>query len=84
MALPPQGLPRQSWNMFNVLIPYAQFGHTRQSFRAALQAQGVGTGMSYEACHLTTVGRGYVYTMASSPTPNASRAKPSPCRCTRR
>ncbi|RFP09493.1 MULTISPECIES: DegT/DnrJ/EryC1/StrS aminotransferase family protein [unclassified Duganella] len=71
VVLPPQGVPRQSWNMFNVLIPYEQFGLTRQSFRAALQAQGVGTGMSYEACHLTTVGRGYGYTEGQFP--NAER-----------
>ncbi|WP_332854747.1 DegT/DnrJ/EryC1/StrS family aminotransferase [Duganella sp. S19_KUP01_CR8] len=71
VVLPPQGVPRQSWNMFNVLIPYEQFGHTRQSFRAALQEQGVGTGMSYEACHLTTVGRGYGYTDGQFP--NAER-----------
>ncbi|GJJ05228.1 aminotransferase [Duganella rhizosphaerae] len=71
VVLPPQGVPRQSWNMFNVLIPYEQFGLTRQSFRAALQAQGVGTGMSYEACHLTTVGRGYGY--AEGQFPNAER-----------
>ena len=36
VVLPPQGEPRQSWNMFNVLIPFEQFGHTRKSFRAAL------------------------------------------------
>lgn len=68
---PPQGVARQSWNMFNLLIPYEQFGHTRQSFRAALQDQGVGTGMSYEACHLTSVGRGFGYTDGRFP--NAER-----------
>ncbi|GJI95764.1 aminotransferase [Duganella caerulea] len=67
VALPPRGQPRQSWNMFNVLIPYEQFGLTRKSFRAALQEQGVGTGMSYEACHLTTVGRGFGYTDGQFP-----------------
>jgi dTDP-4-amino-4,6-dideoxygalactose transaminase len=71
VVLPPQGQPRQSWNMFNVLIPYEQFGHTRKSFRAALQEQGIGTGMSYEACHLTTVGRQYGYTDGQFP--NAER-----------
>ncbi|WP_154375117.1 DegT/DnrJ/EryC1/StrS family aminotransferase [Duganella guangzhouensis] len=61
LRLPPHGTPQQSWNMFNVLISYEQFGHTRPSFRAALQEMGIGTGMSYEACHLTSVGKQYGY-----------------------
>ncbi len=71
VVLPPQGVARQSWNMFNILVPYERFGHTRQSFRAALQEQGIGTGMSYEACHLTTVGRKLGY--AAGQFPNAER-----------
>jgi dTDP-4-amino-4,6-dideoxygalactose transaminase len=71
VLVPPQGMVRQSWNMFNLLIPYQQFGYTRQSFRAALQDQGVGTGMSYEACHLTSVGRGLGYSEGQFP--NAER-----------
>ncbi|NGZ84796.1 DegT/DnrJ/EryC1/StrS family aminotransferase [Duganella aceris] len=67
VVAPPRGVARQSWNMFNLLIPYERFGHTRQSFRAALQDRGVGTGMSYEACHQTSVGRGFGYTDGQFP-----------------
>ncbi|AMO99490.1 aminotransferase class-V family protein [Collimonas arenae] len=58
VVLPPQGVPDQSWNMFCALIPFERLGQTRQQFRAALRAQGVATGVSYEACHLTSIGRG--------------------------
>jgi len=56
-VLPPQGVPGQSWNMFCVLLAYEALGTTRQSFRAALRAQGIATGLSYEPSHLTTLGR---------------------------
>lgn len=71
IVLPPQGQPGQTWNMFCVLIPYENFGHTRNSFRAALHEAGIGTGVSYEACHLTTVGKGFGY--AEGMFPNAER-----------
>lgn len=60
-VLPPQNEQEQSWNMFCVLLPFEQLGQTRQQFRAALRARGIATGMSYEACHLTSVGRGFGY-----------------------
>ncbi|HSY29703.1 MAG TPA: DegT/DnrJ/EryC1/StrS aminotransferase family protein, partial [Burkholderiaceae bacterium] len=59
--LPPQNEPEQSWNMFCVLFPFEQLGQTRQQFRAALRGHGIATGMSYESCHLTSVGRGLGY-----------------------
>ena len=34
---------------------------SRQQFRAALDAEGIGTGVSYEALHLSTLGRRYGY-----------------------
>jgi len=34
---------------------------SRQEFRAALDAEGIGTGVSYEALHLSTLGRRYGY-----------------------
>ncbi len=71
IVLPPQGQPDQTWNMFCVLIPYENFGHTRDSFRAALHEAGIGTGVSYEACHLTTVGKNLGY--AAGMFPNAER-----------
>ncbi|MFZ6780477.1 DegT/DnrJ/EryC1/StrS family aminotransferase [Undibacterium sp. Ji83W] len=71
MVLPPQGQPDQTWNMFCVLIPYENFGHTRNSFRAALHDAGIGTGVSYEACHTTTVGKSFGY--GEGMFPNAER-----------
>jgi dTDP-4-amino-4,6-dideoxygalactose transaminase len=56
-VLPPRDLPRQSWNMFCVLFPFAALGTTRPAFREALQQRGIATGLSYEALHTTTLGR---------------------------
>ncbi len=62
-VLPPR--PRdgdgQTWNMFSVLLPLAGMAISRQQFRAALEAAGIGTGVSYEALHLCTLGRRYGY-----------------------
>jgi dTDP-4-amino-4,6-dideoxygalactose transaminase len=61
--LPPR--PRdddgQSWNMWSVLLPLARMGISRKHFRDAMEARGIGTGVSYEALHLTTLGRRYGY-----------------------
>ena len=61
--LPPR--PRdgdgQSWNMFSVLLPLSRMAASRREFRAALDANGIGTGVSYEALHLSTLGRSYGY-----------------------
>jgi len=51
----------QSWNMFSVLLPLAEMAVTRQQLRATLEVKGIGTGVSYEALHLSTLGRGYGY-----------------------
>ncbi len=60
-VLPPR--PRegdgQSWNMFSVLLPLDRLQVTRKALREALDAQGIGTGVSYEALHLCTLGRRY-------------------------
>lgn len=48
-----------SWNMFAPLLPLDRMTIDRQQFRAALEARGVGTGISYEAAHLTTLFRRY-------------------------
>jgi len=62
-VLPPS--PRtgdgQSWNMFCVLLPLDRLTVTRRELRDALDAQGIGTGVSYEALHLCTLGRSYGY-----------------------
>jgi dTDP-4-amino-4,6-dideoxygalactose transaminase len=48
-----------SWNMFCVLLPLDRLSIDRKQFRDALEARGIGTGMSYEALHLCTLGRKY-------------------------
>ena len=52
--LPPRDNPGHSWNMFTVLLPLASMAMSRQQFRVALQTEGIGTGLSYEAIHLTS------------------------------
>jgi dTDP-4-amino-4,6-dideoxygalactose transaminase len=46
-----------SWNMFSVLLPLEQLKVDRSGFRNAMEARGIGTGVSYEALHLCTLGR---------------------------
>jgi len=62
-VLPPRPAPDdgQSWNMWSVLLPLREMAITRHAFRAALEARGIGTGVSYEALHLSTLGRRYGY-----------------------
>lgn len=59
--LPHPGYPGDeaghSWNMFAPLLPLDRLRIDRQQFRAALEARGIGTGVSYEAAHLTTLFR---------------------------
>jgi len=57
----------QTWNMFSVLLPLAQMAISRQQLRAALDAAGIGTGVSYEALHLSTLGRRYGYKKGDFP-----------------
>ncbi len=47
--------------MFCVLLPLARLRLTRKEVRDALGARGIGTGVSYEALHLSTLGRRYGY-----------------------
>jgi dTDP-4-amino-4,6-dideoxygalactose transaminase len=58
-VLPPE--PRagdgQSWNMWSVLLPLERMTIDRKSYRDALAARGIGSGVSYEASHLTSLGR---------------------------
>ena len=67
----------QSWNMFCVLLPLDRMAITRQQFRAALDARGIGTGVSYEALHLCTLGRRFGYHRGDLPdTERIADAKP--------
>lgn len=55
--LPPRANPGHSWNMFTVLLPLDAMAMTRRQFIDALQREGIGIGLSYEAIHLTTFWR---------------------------
>jgi dTDP-4-amino-4,6-dideoxygalactose transaminase len=70
-VLPPSQLTQQSWNMFCVLLPFDRLNMSREAFRVAMRSQGIATGVSYEACHLTTVGRSLGY--QNGQFPNAER-----------
>ena len=58
-VLPPRPRPGdgQTWNMWAVLLPLTRLSIDRRRFRDALEAKGIGTGVSYEALHLSTLGR---------------------------
>ena len=58
-TLPPRPRPGdgQSWNMWCVLLPLDRLKLDRRQMRDALEARGIGTGVSYEALHLSTLGR---------------------------
>jgi len=62
-VLPPRPVDGdgQSWNMFSILLPLDSLARTRKEFRDALMAQGIATGVSYEALHLSTLGRRFGY-----------------------
>ncbi len=60
-----------SWNMFCLLLPLSQMKLTRKQFIDAMQAWGIGVGVSYEAMHLTSLFRGKGHREGSFP--NAER-----------
>jgi dTDP-4-amino-4,6-dideoxygalactose transaminase len=73
-AVPPCELPPvpakddgQSWNMFCVVLPLQALASTRARIRDALAARGIATGISYEAVHLSTVGRRFGYQRGDLP-----------------
>jgi hypothetical protein len=43
--------------MFTVLLPLASLGTTRKNVMEAMMVEGIGTGVSYEAIHLTSLFR---------------------------
>jgi dTDP-4-amino-4,6-dideoxygalactose transaminase len=68
-VLPPRPVrdDGQSWNMFCILLPLGEMRMSRKAFRDALAARGIGTGVSYEALHLSTLGRRYGYLRGDLP-----------------
>ena len=69
--LPHRGYPGDraghSWNMFAPLLPLEQLSIDRKGFRDALEARGIGTGVSYEAAHLATAFRHLGYAPGDLP-----------------
>ncbi|MBU6483376.1 MAG: DegT/DnrJ/EryC1/StrS aminotransferase family protein [Betaproteobacteria bacterium] len=61
----------QSWNMFCILLPLDRLTLSRKAFRDILAERGIATGVSYEALHLSTLGRRYGYRRGDLP--NAER-----------
>ncbi len=55
--LAPRANPGHSWNMFTALLPLERIGRTRKAFIDAMNKEGIGIGISYEAIHLTTLFR---------------------------
>lgn len=64
---PPPADDGASWNMFCVLLPLDQLRMTRKQFIDAMHARGIGIGISYEAVHLTTLGRRFGYRAGQFP-----------------
>lgn len=56
--LPPRENPGHGWNMFTVLLPLGRMALTRRQLMDAMHREGIGTGLSYEAIHLTSYYRG--------------------------
>jgi dTDP-4-amino-4,6-dideoxygalactose transaminase len=55
-VLPPD-VEGHSWNMFAVLLPLDRLTITRREFVDLMHEEGIGVGVSYEACHLATLYR---------------------------
>jgi dTDP-4-amino-4,6-dideoxygalactose transaminase len=67
-VLPPRPVDGdgQSWNMFSILLPDG-LSMSRKMFRDMLLTRGIATGVSYEALHLSTLGRRYGYQRGDLP-----------------
>ncbi len=57
LLLPARGDEGHAWHMFAVCVPFNKLGTDRKTFRDALQARGIGTGVHYPALHQLTVCR---------------------------
>ncbi|MGH8224892.1 MAG: DegT/DnrJ/EryC1/StrS family aminotransferase [Gammaproteobacteria bacterium] len=51
LLLPAPGDEGHAWHMFAVCVPFDKLGSDRKTFRDALQARGIGTGVHYPALH---------------------------------
>ncbi|MGH8427805.1 MAG: DegT/DnrJ/EryC1/StrS family aminotransferase [Gammaproteobacteria bacterium] len=48
---PARGDDGHAWHMFAVCVPFERLGTDRKTFREAMQARGIGTGVHYPALH---------------------------------
>ncbi len=55
LLLPARGDDGHAWHMFAVCVPFARLGVDRKTFREAMRARGIGTGVHYPALHRLTV-----------------------------
>jgi dTDP-4-amino-4,6-dideoxygalactose transaminase len=53
--------------MFCVLLPLERMQMSRKAFREALAQRGIASGVSYEALHLSTLGRRFGYQRGDLP-----------------
>ncbi len=60
-VLPARGDDGHSWNFFAPLLPLDQLNRSRKDIMDMLHKRGIGTGISYEATHLTTQYRALGY-----------------------
>jgi dTDP-4-amino-4,6-dideoxygalactose transaminase len=85
LRLPARGDEGHSWHMFAPLLPLDRSKLTRLQFISAMESRGIGVGVHYPRhpplCAVTV---NSVIATGSFPTPSASGAKPSRCRCSPR
>jgi len=70
-VLPARGDAGHCWNMFTVLLPFADLGLTRVQFQQAMARRGIGIGVHYPSIPGLTVYRKLGYD--ERPFPNAAR-----------
>ncbi len=66
-TLPIKGDEGHSWNMFAPLLPLDRMTMTRAELMKTLHQRGIGSGISYEAVHLTTAYRALGYKAGDFP-----------------
>lgn len=67
LELPARGDDGHAWNMFAPLLPLERLTISRKTLMDRLRDLGIGTGISYEAIHLTSVYRRLGYTRGDFP-----------------
>lgn len=71
--LPPRANPGHGWNIFTVLLPLGGVAITLRQFMDAMQREGIGAVLSYEAIHLTSFWRAKGWREGATPRVRAHR-----------